>query len=196
MEFLIGITGKDFVLTVTDTTQARGITVMKHDETKTMSLNPHSLMLYSGESGDTVNFAEFIQRNIRLYGIRNNVELSPSAVATFVRGELAQSLRSRHPYQVNLLLAGYDTVKQDPSLYWIDYLAASVSVPYASQGYGQLFTLSLLDRHHRPGMDVEEVKGLAKMCIEEMKRRFLVNFSGFTCHIVDKDGIREEKLAL
>ncbi|RKP14825.1 nucleophile aminohydrolase [Piptocephalis cylindrospora] len=196
MEFLIGITGKDFVLTITDTTQARGITVMKHDEIKSMSLNPHSLMLYSGESGDTVNFAEFIKRNVRLYGIRNNVELSPSAVASFVRGELAQALRSRHPYQVNMLLAGFDPVKDEPSLHWIDYLAASVSVPYASQGYGQYFTLSVLDRHHRPGMNVEEVKAVAKLCVDEMKRRFLVNFAGFTCHIVDKAGIREEKIDL
>jgi hypothetical protein len=44
-----------------------------------------------------VQFAEYIQANVQLYGMRNNSkwQLSPSAVASFVRRELARSLRSR-----------------------------------------------------------------------------------------------------
>lgn len=44
-----------------------------------------------------VQFAEYIQANVQLYGMRNNSkwQLSPSAVASFVRRELAKSLRSR-----------------------------------------------------------------------------------------------------
>jgi 20S proteasome alpha/beta subunit len=46
-------------------------------------------------STKTVQFAEYIQANIQLYGIRENYELSPKAVASFTRNELAKSLRSR-----------------------------------------------------------------------------------------------------
>ncbi len=42
-----------------------------------------------------VQFAEYIQANIQLYGIRENYELSPKAIASFTRNELAKSLRSR-----------------------------------------------------------------------------------------------------
>lgn len=63
--------------------------------------------------------------------------MSPSAVANFVRGELARSLRSRSPYTVNLLLGGVDPITQKPSLYWLDYLASLVAVPYAAHGYAQ-----------------------------------------------------------
>lgn len=84
-----------------------------------------------------VQFAEFIQANTQLYSMRNQTELGPSAVAHFVRGELARSLRSRSPYTVNLLLGGVDPITEKPSLYWLDYLASLAQVPYAAHGYAQ-----------------------------------------------------------
>ena len=69
--------------------------------------------------------------------MRNDTELGPNAVSSFVRGELARSLRSRKPYMVNLLMGGMDIVTQNPCLCWIDYLASMASVPYAAHGYTQ-----------------------------------------------------------
>lgn len=69
--------------------------------------------------------------------MRNETDLSPKALAHFVRGELATSLRSRKPYNVNLLLGGVDPITHKPSLYWLDYLASLASVPYAAHGYAQ-----------------------------------------------------------
>lgn len=84
-----------------------------------------------------VQFAEYIQANVQLYTMRNEAELGPHAVSSFVRGELARSLRSRSPYMVNLLMGGMDVVTQKPCLYWIDYLSAMAAVPYAAHGYAQ-----------------------------------------------------------
>ena len=78
--------------------------------------------------------------------MRNDSNLGPSAVANYVRGELARSLRSRKPYTVNLLLGGLDPITKKPSLYWLDYLAALAPLPYAAHGYAQYVhdeTLSL-----------------------------------------------------
>lgn len=103
MEALIGITGKDFVLVAADNVVARSIVVMKSGEDKSRDLNSHVTMVYSGEAGDTVQFAEYIQANVQLYGIRHDVQMSTKAAANFTRSELAGSLRSR----VRLLLSGY-----------------------------------------------------------------------------------------
>lgn len=84
-----------------------------------------------------MQFAEYIQANAQLDSMRNGTELSPSALANFVRGELASSLRSRKPYQVNLLMGGVDPVSGKPHLYWLDYLAAKAEVPYGAHGYAQ-----------------------------------------------------------
>lgn len=96
MEALIGITGRDFVLLAADRLAARSIVVMKSSEDKIVPLNSHTCMAYSGEPGDTVNFAQYIQRNVQLYTIRNDgLQLSTKEAAHFARRELANSLRSR-----------------------------------------------------------------------------------------------------
>lgn len=84
-----------------------------------------------------MQFAEYIQANTQLFSMRNGTDLGPSAVASFVRTELASALRSRSPKTVNLLLGGYDSIANRPHLYWIDYLAALADVPYAAHGYAQ-----------------------------------------------------------
>ena len=97
-----------------------------------------------------MQFAEYIQANIQLYSMRNDTDLGPSAVASFVRGELARSLRSRKPYTVNLLLGGMDPITNEPHLYWLDYLASLAPLPYAAHGYAQyvvfLFLSSPLEK--------------------------------------------------
>jgi 20S proteasome subunit beta 4 len=42
---------------------------------------------------NSVQFTEFIQKNLHLHQFRNNVSLSTAATANFTRGELATALR-------------------------------------------------------------------------------------------------------
>lgn len=139
----------------------------------------------------TVQFAEYIQANAQLYSMRNNIELSPSAVAHFVRGELASSLRSRKPYNVNLLLGGVDPITGKPALYWLDYLASLAPVPYAAHGYAQYYCLSILDKHHHPDIDFEEGKRILRLCTDELKRRLPIDFKGMLVKVITKDGIAD-----
>ena len=138
--------------------------------------------------------------------MRNDTELGPSAVANFVRGELARSLRSRHPYTVNLLLGGMDPVTKKPHLYWLDYLASLAPLPYAAHGYAQYvvifivssgnryalflpfmtrtngqnryYCLSIFDKHHHPDIDYEQGLKILRMCTDELKRRLPIDFKG------------------
>lgn len=129
----------------------------------------------------TVQFAEYVHANVQLYTMRNDTELSPNAVANFVRGELARSLRSRSPYTVNLLLGGVDPISQKPHLYWIDYLASLAPVPYAAHGYAQYYCLSTLDKHHHPDITLEQGMKLLEMCTDELKRRLPIDYKGVCC---------------
>ncbi|KAJ3385447.1 Proteasome subunit beta type-4 [Entophlyctis sp. JEL0112] len=190
-EVLLGITGKDFVLTAADSTAARGIVVQNRGEDKSRALNAHNIMLFSGEPGDTVQFAEYIQCNTQLYRIRNGLDLSTKAVSSFVRKELATSLRSRHPYTVNLLIGGVDPKTGAAELYWIDYLSACVKLDFAAHGYASYFCMSTMDRYWQPGLSLEEAKELLRKCLAELKVRFIGNLPDFTVKVVDKDGIRE-----
>ncbi|XP_075867370.1 proteasome subunit beta type-2 [Nelusetta ayraudi] len=195
MEYLIGIQGPDFVLVAADNVAASSIIQMKHDYDKMFKLSEKILLLCVGEAGDTVQFAEYIQKNVQLYKMRNGYELSPSAAANFTRKNLAEYLRSRTPYHVNLLLAGYDDA-DGPSLFYMDYLSSLAKTPFAAHGYGAFLTLSILDRHYRPDLTREEAVDLLKMCIAELNRRFILNLPSFNVRVIDKEGIHDlEKIS-
>ena len=128
--------------------------------------------------GDTIQFADFVERNMRLYSIRNNIDLRPRAAAAWIRTQIATSLRSRHPYQVNMLLGGYDAPSKSPELYWVDYLGTLVPVPFAAQ----------------PDMSLDEALALLKRCINELRTRLVVDVGSFTVRVVDENGVRQVAL--
>ena len=92
-----------------------------------------------------------------MHQIRHLHELRPTAAAAWIRRALADSLRSRSPYAVNILVGGFDTSTKEvdengeetggtPKLYWVDLYGTLAEVPFAAHGYGSYFALSLLDR--------------------------------------------------
>uniref|UniRef100_T1J2E8 Proteasome subunit beta n=1 Tax=Strigamia maritima TaxID=126957 RepID=T1J2E8_STRMM len=190
MECILAIQFDGFVIVASDTTSISSIVVIKTDEDKQYKLSEKLLMLVCGEEGDTVQFAEYISKNIQLYKMRNGYGLTPKAAAHFTRRNLADYLRSRTPYNTNILLAGYDE-ETGGELFFLDYLATLVKVPYAAHGFSSYFTLSVLDRYYRSNMTVEEAYDLVRKCAVELQKRFVVNLTAFKVRIVDKDGIRD-----
>ncbi len=76
------------------------------------------------------------------------------------------------------MLGGYDIKTDKASLNWIDYLGTNASIPYAAHGYAAYYTLSLLDRHYKDGMSLEEGLEVLKLCVAELDRRMPVDFKG------------------
>ena len=88
---------------------------------------------------------------------------------------MADSIRSKHPYQVNLLMGGYDPTTSEPHLYWIDYLGTKAKVPYAAHGYAAYLALSTMDRYHNPEADLQEGLELLRRCVNELEQRLIVS---------------------
>ena len=107
MDVLFAFTGDKFAVVVSDTSSVQQIIVQKDDMEKIMDLDSHKLMALSGPKGDCVYFGEYIQANMKLYELRNGQKLSTHAPRTLPATTLADALR-KGPYQVNILLAGYD----------------------------------------------------------------------------------------
>nr|UCK81649.1 proteasome subunit beta type-2 [Arenicola marina] len=190
MECIIGIQGKDFVILASDTTAARSIVAMKSDHDKMCQLSSKVLMAMVGESGDCVQFAEYIAKNIQLYKMRNGYELSATAAANFTRKNMADFLRSRNAYMVNMLIAGHDK-ESGPELYYLDYLASMVKVPYGVHGYGSFFSLSVMDRYYRDDLTKDEALHLLQQCIDEIRSRFIVNLPAYKVRIVTESGVEQ-----
>merc|ERR1712173_152386 len=190
MECSLALCFKDFAMIATDQTSARSIMVMKDDYKKTFQLSDKMLMSVVGESGDTTQYAEFIAKNIQLYKMQNGYELSPKASANFTRRNLADYLRSRTPFSVNILMAGYDDELEECELYVLDYLASMVKAPFAAHGYGGFFTTSIMDRDYRKDMTEAEAYDLMKACVKEVHKRLIINLPNFQVEVINKDGIK------
>ncbi|KAL8463622.1 hypothetical protein ACS0TY_034322 [Phlomoides rotata] len=80
---------------------------------------------------------------------------------------------------------------QSPSLYFIDYIASLHKLYTAAFGYGSYFVLSMMDRHYRRDMTVEEAIELVDTVIMEIWSRLVIAPPNFVIKIVDKDGARE-----
>ncbi|EDV23365.1 Proteasome subunit beta type-2 [Trichoplax sp. H2] len=193
MEFLIGLTGEDFVLVASDSTAGRSVVVMNEAYDKTFKLGDKVMMACSGDPGDSVQFAEFVAKNVELYRIKNGYSMTPNAAANYTRHQLAQSLRSSTPYTVNMLIGGYDEY-DGPSLYYLDYLASLQKLPFGAHGYGSYFTFSILDRYYKKGMSKAEALKVLSLCLDEVKKRFIINLPSFNIKFIDKDGIHETSL--
>ena len=178
----------------TDQTNARSILVYQKNLDKITQLSSHSAMGVSGPNSDLVNFTEYISKNLALYELSNDgLKLSTHAQANFARGELARALR-KGPYQVNILLGGYDeSVKSGGSLYFCDYLASLQKVNYGCQGYASNFCLSIMDKEWKEGMTEEEAVKTVENCIAELQERFLIAQRNFIIKVIDKDGVRVVK---
>ncbi|CAL8105461.1 unnamed protein product [Calicophoron daubneyi] len=189
MECVIGIRTNEFCLLAADSRAARSICTLKHDQEKMFKFSSRIVGAVCGEAGDTTQFSEFVQQNMQLYEIRNGYELTPRGAANFTRSNLANALRSRSPYHVNMVIGGFDS-KNGPELYYLDYLATLAKVPFAVHGYGSYMSLSVLDRNYRPDMSVEEAVNLLRDCVREIQKRFIVNLDRYSVQVVDKEGIR------
>ncbi|KAL9655514.1 hypothetical protein ABK040_002181 [Willaertia magna] len=189
---VLGIKGKDFVLLAADGTAAFSIILMKDTEDKIKSVpNQNLLIAAQGEAGDRVQFVEFITKNLNLYRLRNDMNLSVKASAHFLRQELATALR-KGPYQTNIMVGGVDDFENaKPELYFIDYLSSIQEVKFGAHGYGSYFSLSILDKYYKDDMNVHEALDLLRRCISEIQKRLLLSTPTFIVKIVDKNGSRE-----
>lgn len=189
METLLGIVGDGFAVIAADTLVSRSIVVMKGDQDKIVPIDKHKMMGLVGEPGDTALFGDLIQKNVSLYSFRNGVTMSTHAAANYTRNTLATAIREG-PYACNVLMAGFDA-QEGGSLYWIDYLGSMKKLDFGAQGYAAHFTLSLLDRHFRRGLNLQQAVEIIQQCIDELRLRFIINSSRFIIKVVDANGIRQ-----
>ena len=64
-----------------------------------------------------------------------------------------------------------------------------VKAPYATHGYGGLFSMGIMDRYYRADMSREEAYGVLEKCVAEIQKRLIISLPNFQVKVLDKDGI-------
>ena len=153
-------------------------------------MNQFKVMATTGEQTDRYQFSNLMMRNLQLMEYRTGFEPGLEATANFIRSEMAQSLRSRSPFQVNVLMGGYDQIEQTAKLYWMDYLGTLQQVTKGAHGYAGYFVNSVLDQHYKQEMTLEQGIEACKACIKELSTRFIINQPNFIAKVVTADQIQ------
>jgi|TARA_B110000285_G_C14900257_1_gene502888 20S proteasome subunit beta 4 len=193
MDSVFGICGKDWCIVVADTNVNRSIFALKSDEDKIMQMNKSKVCAASGEQTERYQFTNYIMRNLNLMEMQTGFEPGVEQTAQYMRSEMAEALR-RAPYQVNVLLGGYDHVEEEAQMYYLDYLGCLQRVSKGAHGYAAYFVNSVLDQHFKKDMTLEQGMEAMRQCIVELRTRFIMNQPVYLAKIVTKDGIKVETL--
>jgi len=195
MDIVLGLTGKDYVLCVTDMSSNRSINALKHDEEKIVMIDDRKMLACGGEQCSRNQFTEYISKNLALNQLQTDLELSNHGAANFIRNEVARALRAKGgAYQANSILAGVDD--QGPAMYYIDYMGSLVQVDYTAQGYCGYFSLSILDRYWKKNMTLEEGKELLKLCIEQLSARFIIKLNKLQMVAIGPQGVISKEIII
>jgi len=187
METLVGIQCDDCVLLMCDRSATRSIIRFNDEQDKIFTLDSHMAMAsVQKKGGDSAQFSEYVQKNLKLYQLKTGTKLSTHAASNFIRGELARCLRQK-PYYVDLLIGGHDS--EGPALYYLDYMASMQKMSYACHGYAGHFVTATIDRYYTPGLTRAEGMELLRKCVTEINLRFMANSPNFLVKVVDSNGI-------
>ncbi|TNJ30169.1 Proteasome subunit beta type 2 [Giardia muris] len=192
MDSVFAFKGGDYVCLVADAVAKHSILVLKESADRVVELNKTQAMIVTGDDGDVMQFAEYINRSLKLLELRQGAVGSVKGTANFIRTELATAIR-RHPYHVNVITGGVDT-SGTPQLYYIDYLGTMGEDNYCVQNYSMYFLLSVLSEYWRPDMTRADAKDLIKHCINALGRRFLLQPTKFVVKFVTATGIDKEMI--
>ena len=189
MDCVFGIQGNDYILLAGDRASiSNSIIKLQDTDHKIWQLADKQLMACVGESYDKKDFSKLIKANLELYYYKNGQKLNTDEVASYIRQELAEGIRS-NPIQCNCLVAGFDS--DGPKLYWLDYLGSYAKLLKAAHGYGAYFLYGLMDNFYKKDLSLKEGEIIIKNCISELKTRFAINMVDFDVFKITKDGIED-----
>mmetsp|Transcript_3435 Transcript_3435/g.3927 ORF Transcript_3435/g.3927 Transcript_3435/m.3927 type:complete len:245 (-) Transcript_3435:120-854(-) len=220
MSNAIGLTGRDFVMLVTDRGFRQGTQVIARDCDKIFQLGPHLMLAAVGDVANVDEFSSYLTCNLALSSMVSGIEMTTNGAAHFTRREVSRLLR-RSPLQADLLIAGVDcrpaAVDGDegdkgdeeesegtatsshpkgkstvfPRLHWVDRTGAGCMLPYAAHGPSAPMVLATLDDLWHSDMSLDQCVSLTQTCITQLEKRGAVKSCGWQICVVDKDGFRD-----
>ncbi|CAD5209593.1 unnamed protein product [Bursaphelenchus xylophilus] len=192
MHFLVGYRTDKYVILASDKTAfAFGALSVSQDSNKEFQLGDKLFMTAIGEAGDVDNFGDWAKRNIYLYKLRHNYELSPKSAHHWLRKNIADNLRGEDFWRVDILVGGFDDITSKAYLGSVDYLGTSLSnQDYLFRGFSGRLCYAIMDAYYDKDAPVEKAVEIVKKCLEEAKKRFVANLPKFSVLVIDKDGVR------
>ena len=189
----IAFRGKDFVLVAADGNLERSYLSNVNDYNRIFHVEGNRLVAIIGQTPDTQNLADYIQRNLALQYYVNGNKQSTESVVHWLRRQLADGLRKRDGifFEAQTLFCGVDEDK--PKVFLLDYYGSLAENDYLAVGFGSNISLAILDKYWHTDMEFDEAVELMEKCVHAITKRFVFSSDHYNMEVCYRDRIEVVK---
>lgn len=199
---IVAIAGEDFVVIASDSRLSTGYSIYTREQSKLFKLSNQCVLGSTGCWCDILTFTRFLEARMKMYLHEHHRLMSTPAVAQLVVTMLYN--KRFFPYYISNILAGLDEDGKG-CIYCYDPVGHSERVQYRAGGSSSALLQPLLDNQigFKNMENVEFVPPTRERAVNIIKDVFISSaerdiYTGdsVVINVIDKNGIKEEMLAL
>ena len=181
----VGLKVRDAVILAADKRASQGYYVAHKKVKKLVEIDDHIVMSTAGLVADAQMLASQLRIMAKQYKLENGSPVTIKYLASFLALLLNSS--KYFPYQVQLLLGGFDTA---PRLYSISWFGDYFEENFTITGSGSPVAAGVLEERYREDMDVDEGIKLAADAVRAAIRRDVFTGEAIDVAVITKEGIK------
>jgi len=185
----IGLVCRDGVILASDKRASWGYFVASKEARKVYQINDFVGATVAGSVGDAEMLMRIIQAEASLYEMNTRNKMSCEAVATLMANVLHGS--RYFPLLVQILVAGYDFVRNSGRVFSLDPIGGLTEETMASTGSGSPMVYGVLEQEYSPKKTVSENIYLAVKALYSAMERDLATGNGIKLAVITEKGFKE-----
>ncbi len=182
----VGLVGKDGVVLASDMRASMGYFIANREVEKIHRLDEHVGMTIAGSVGDAQALVRYMQAELKLFRLQNNLPMPVKGVSTLLSNILFQ--QKYYPFMVQLLVAGFDD--RGGSIYNLDPIGGVTTERCTSTGSGSPTALGYLESVYKDDLKIEELLPMAVKAIAIAMKRDIATGDGIALVSVTSKGYK------
>ena len=186
----IGLICKDGVVLAAERKATMGYMIASKDDLKITKIADHIGMTQAGMVGDLQALGRYLKAETKLFELKNKKRITVNSTASLLATILYSGRWSYLPYQIQIILAGYD--ETGPNLFILHPDGSKLEEKrFFSTGSGSPFAFGVLETQYKDGISIEEGKKIAVNAVKAAVERDIASGGkGMDIAVIDEKGFR------
>ena len=164
-----------------------GLTI-KQDVDRIFEIDNSFLVAATGDQCDCDRIVDILRSQNREYVLSFGRSMSCKSLAHFC-GKIIYGQLRKDPYQVQILIAGWNGDTNSAIIFWLDSLGAIQEVTHAAHGRDFSSILSILDANDHLKISASECVSLFRSCWNVVRKRSSSNIGSYQMKGIGPKGI-------
>lgn len=184
----VGIKFKDGVILAADKRASKRYLVAHKNVDKILKITDRIAITVAGLVGDNQMLRRYLRSQLKLLEVRREERPSVKAASVYLANLLYSRRFSFSPFQVSILLGGYE---DGPGLYSLGPDGSAIPDDFIATGSGSPVAYGLLQENYKEDISKEEAIKLATKAIDAAIERDMATGDGVDVKVVTKEGIKD-----